>query len=113
MSVLAGLPHLVITSSGEDHGFVGSALAAQGKARTIALEVPYLSAGLALVQSNMVAILSRRLALEFRRAYPIEIRELPFEATKTQSNMLWHRRFDAQPAHLWLRETIIATSEAL
>jgi hypothetical protein len=32
------------------------------------------------VQSNLVAILGRKLALAFRRAFPIEIRELPFEA---------------------------------
>jgi DNA-binding transcriptional LysR family regulator len=113
ISTLAKLPHLAITSSGEDLSFVDSALAVRGTSRTIALEVPYLSAGSALVQSNMVAILSRKLALEFRRAYPIEIRDLPFDVAELQSIMLWHRRFDSQPAHLWLRETILATAQAL
>jgi DNA-binding transcriptional LysR family regulator len=68
--------------------------------------VPYLSAGAALVQSNLVALLGRKLAQEFRRAFPIEIRDLPFDASKLRSVLLWHRRFDDAPAHRWLRETI-------
>jgi DNA-binding transcriptional LysR family regulator len=75
--------------------------------------VPYLSAGGVLVQSNLVALLGRKLAQEFRRAFPIEIRELPFDASKLRSVLLWHRRFDDMPAHRWLRKTIKATMEAI
>jgi hypothetical protein len=73
-------------------------------------DTPYLSAGAVLVQSNLVAILGRKLAMEFRRAYPIEIRELPFETPVLQSVMSWHRRFDDVTAHRWLRSTIIGTA---
>src|SRR5260221_455578 len=56
------LPQLVISSSGDDMSFVDSALAAQGAARSIMLEVPYLSSGLVLRQSGMVAVLGRQIA---------------------------------------------------
>lgn len=112
-ATFAGLPQLAISSSGEDIGFIDAALAARGKTSDVALETPYLSAGAVLVQSNLVAVLGRQIAQEFRRAYPIEIRELPFAAPKLRSVMLWHRRFDDQPAHLWLRETIRATAAAI
>ena len=79
----------------------------------MASDVPYLSAGAVLVQSNLVAILGRKLALEFRRAYAIEIRELPFEAPLLHSVMSWHRRFDDVPAHRWLRDTIVAATNTL
>jgi hypothetical protein len=46
-------------------------------------------------------------------AYPIEIRELPFEAPVLHSVMSWHRRFDDVPAHRWLRSTIIGTATTL
>jgi DNA-binding transcriptional LysR family regulator len=82
-------------------------------ARSTALDVPYLSAGSVLVQSNLVAILGRKLAQEFRRAYAIEIRDLPFETPKLRSVMGWHRRFDDVPAHRWLRDTIVAATAAL
>jgi DNA-binding transcriptional LysR family regulator len=110
---LAKLDHLAITSSGEDLAFVDAALATLGRSRAIGLEVPYLSAGSVLVQSNLVAILGHKLALEFRRAYPLEICELPFEARNLRSVMMWHRRFEAAAAHRWLRNTIIATAAAL
>jgi hypothetical protein len=66
-----------------------------------------------LVQSKPLAILGCKLAVEFRRAYPIEIRELPFEAPALRSVMSWHRRFDDLPAHRWLRDTIAAATAAV
>jgi DNA-binding transcriptional LysR family regulator len=106
LKTLAGLPHLVISSSGEDLQFVDDRLAAQGYARKVALEAPYLSAGAILTQSDMVAVLGRQIAHEFRRAYAIELKDLPFESPVLRSVMLWHRRFDNQTAHRWLRQTI-------
>jgi DNA-binding transcriptional LysR family regulator len=109
----AELQHLGISSSGENLEFVDALLKARKTARFVASDVPYLSAGAVLVQSNLVAILGRKLAMEFRRAYPIEIRELPFEAPVLHSVMSWHRRFDDVPAHRWLRSTIIGTATTL
>ena len=113
LAAFAELSHLSISSSGEDLGFVDRILASHGKTRSIVLHAPYLSAGVMLVQSNLVAVLGRKLAQEFRRAYPIEIRELPFDAEKMESTMLWHRRLDDQPAHRWLRQTIIAAANSI
>jgi DNA-binding transcriptional LysR family regulator len=113
IAALAELDYLGISSSGENIDFVDAVLQARQTARVVASEVPYLSAGAVLVQSNLVAILGRKLAVEFRRAYPIEIRELPFEASSLRSVMSWHRRFDDLPAHRWLRDTIAAATAAV
>jgi DNA-binding transcriptional LysR family regulator len=110
---LAELQHLGISSSGEDLTFLDELLKARNSARLVASDVPYLSAGAVLVQSNLVAVLGRKLAMEFRRAYPIEIRELPFEAPFLHSVMSWHRRFDDVPAHRWLRGTIAGAATTL
>ena len=112
-AALAELQHLGISSSPEDLTFLDEFLKARNNARFVASDVPYLSAGAVLVQSNLVAILGRKLAMEFRRAYPIEIRELPFEAPFLHSVMSWHRRFDDVPGHRWLRTTIIGTATTL
>jgi hypothetical protein len=61
----------------------------------------------------LVAILGRKLAIEFRRAYLIEIRELPFQASSLRSVMNWHRRFDDLPVHRWLRDTTMAAAAAV
>jgi len=100
----------VISSSGEDLSFVDAALGAAGYARSIALEAPYLSAGTILVQSDMVAVLGGQIAQEFRRAYPIELRDLPFKSPRLHAVMLWHRRFNDQVAHRWLRETMVSVA---
>jgi DNA-binding transcriptional LysR family regulator len=110
---LAELQHLGISSSREDLTFVDEFLKARKSARIVASDVPYLSAGAVLVQSNLVAILGRKLAVEFRRAYPIEIRELPLEAPLLHSVMSWHRRFEDLPAHRWLRRTIVGATTTL
>ena len=111
MRRFASLPHLTISSSGEDLRFVDTALEEAGLVRTIALDAPYLSAGAILVQSDMVAVLGNNIAREFRRNFPIELRKLPFASHSLRSIMAWHRRFESQPAHRWLRETI-ATAAA-
>jgi DNA-binding transcriptional LysR family regulator len=113
LATFAKLPHLGISSSGEDISFVDSTLAAHGQTRSIALEAPYLSAGPILVQSDMVAVLGRQIALEFRRSYPIEIKELPFDSPSLRSIMLWHRRLDDQPAQCWLRQTAALVAGAI
>jgi hypothetical protein len=105
------IPHLGISSSGENLEFLAEALKLHNGPST-ALDVPYLSAGSVLVQSNLVAILGRKLAQEFRGAYAIEIRELPIETPKLRNVMGWHRRFDEVPAHRWLRESIVAAAAA-
>jgi DNA-binding transcriptional LysR family regulator len=112
-AALAELQHLGISSSREDLSFLDEFLKARNSSRFVASDVPYLSAGGVLVQSNLVAILGRKLAMEFRRAYPIEIRELPFEAPLLHSVMSWHRRFDDVPAHRWLRGTIVGAATTL
>jgi DNA-binding transcriptional LysR family regulator len=113
LKTFAALPHLLISSSGEDLSFVDAALAAAGYARSIALEAPYLSAGTILVQSDMVAVLGRQIAQEFRRAYPIELRDLPFTSPPLRAVMLWHRRFNDQGAHRWLREMMVSVAAHL
>jgi len=103
---LVALPRLGISSSGDNLNFVDAALKRSGRAWPATLEAPYLSSGTILVQSDMVAVLANQIASEFRRRFPLEIRDLPFPSQSSHNIMLWHRRFDGQPAHRWLRETI-------
>jgi DNA-binding transcriptional LysR family regulator len=109
----ADLPHLEISSSGEDTGFIDTWLAERGLARRIALRTPYLSAAPILVQSDMVATLSQRIAQEFVRSHPLEVREPPYESPRVRTAMLWHRRLDRHPAHRWLRSVILSVSRSL
>jgi len=109
----AALPHLEISSAREDTGFIDLWLADRGLTRQIALRAPYLSAAPIIAQSDMVATLSRRIAQEFVRDHPLQICEPPYVSPHVQSAMVWHRRLDRHPAHLWLRNVIVSLAKSL
>src|SRR5256884_2802104 len=52
-TTFGALPHVAISSSGDDTGFIDRSLAARGAKRRIALRLPYLSAGPLPAQSGM------------------------------------------------------------
>lgn len=112
-AAFAALPHLEISSSGEDTGFIDRWLAERGFERRIALRAPYLSAAAVLVQSDLVATLSRRIAQEFVRNHPLQIRRPPYDPPPVRTVMLWHRRLDRHPAHRWLREVVLSVTKSL
>ena len=112
-AAFAALPHLEISSSREDTGFIDRWLGEHGFARRIALRAPYLSAAAILVQSDLVATLSRRIAQEFVRNHPLELRKPPYDSPRVRTLMLWHRRLDRHPAHRWLRDVILSVTKSL
>jgi DNA-binding transcriptional LysR family regulator len=111
--LLAAIPHLGISSSGESTEFVDRWLAKHGLTREIAVSVPYLSSRHVLEQSNLVATMSRRMAMEFAAQDHLRIREFPFAPPTVTASLVWHRRLNDQPAHRWLRETITSAVKAL
>ena len=107
LEAFAALPHLVITSSGESVAFVDAALAEAKLGRRIALRAPLLATSAALLQSDMIAVVSERAAQEFARMAPLTIAPLPFASPTIITAMLWHRRVGAVPAHRWLRDLVV------
>jgi DNA-binding transcriptional LysR family regulator len=107
---LAGLAYLDISSSGEDAGFLDEWLTRRGLSRNIAHRAPRLSAAAILKVTDMVAVLSRRLAEMWVALYGLSVRPLPFASPVIATGMLWHRRFDNQPAHRWLRNLVLETA---
>ena len=112
-AAFAALPHLEISSSLEDTGFIDRWLAESGCVRRIALRAPYISAAQILVQSDLVATLSRRFAQELVRDHPLLVRKSPYDSPRVRTVMLWHRRLDRHPAHRWLRHVILSVSKSL
>jgi DNA-binding transcriptional LysR family regulator len=112
-TTFAALPHLEISSSGEDISFVDHWLAERGLERRVALRAPFLSAASILVQSDLVTTLSRRIAKEFVRQHPLRLRNPPYDSMRVQTVMVWHRRLDRHPAHRWLRELALSVAKSL
>jgi DNA-binding transcriptional LysR family regulator len=112
-AAFAALSHLEISSTREDTDFIDRWLGERGLMRHVALRAPYLSAAPILVQSDLVAVLSQRIAQEFVRHHPLQLCKPPFESPSVTTTMLWHRRLDRHPAHRWLRDVITSVSKTL
>jgi DNA-binding transcriptional LysR family regulator len=105
----AAIPHVVISSSDDDTGFVDEALENYGFARRIAARVPFLSIVLVLVGSDLLVVMPRRVARDLSVICPVVVKELPFPSPQISLSMIWHRRVDNQPAHRWLRDMVRAS----
>jgi DNA-binding transcriptional LysR family regulator len=85
------IPHVVITSSGDDTSFVDRALEERGFARKVATRVPFLSIVLMLVGADRLSILPRRSANGLSLVCPLVVRELPFPSPRITLSMIWLR----------------------
>jgi DNA-binding transcriptional LysR family regulator len=104
--LVAEIPHVAITSSGDDTSFIDEALEQQGLVRKIATRVPFLSLALILVNSKLLAVVPRRVAVDLARICPLAVKELPFASPRIALSMIWQRRVDNHAAHRWLRDMI-------
>jgi DNA-binding transcriptional LysR family regulator len=110
---IATLAYLEISSSSEDTSFIDDWLAGHGLNRRIGHRAPYLSMARILSQSDLAAILSRRIAEAYVRIDQLQIRELPCPSPRVVIGMLWHRRLENQAAHRWLRGLMEAVCKRL
>jgi DNA-binding transcriptional LysR family regulator len=104
-----GHPHMRVAMSPTDTRFVDSVLMEQGLQRRVVLTVPHwLLVPRTLAGTDLLAVVSRKMADLFTGDGGIVVRPLPFESAPFDWSLYWHRRHDGSAAHLWLRETITA-----
>lgn len=71
--------HLVVSMTGDPHGFVDDTLEKLGLSRRIALTVPNFAMGLAtLSETDLIAAMPRRYVAMYARRFGLASRELPF-----------------------------------
>lgn len=103
----AATPQLLVSRTGDPSGFVDDILASLGYERRVAFTVPsFLLAPIVLMQTDLIAILPRRLAEMFQDMANLITCEPPFPQRKFPLAMLWHRRLSNDSGHTWLRNTL-------
>ena len=103
------VPHMLISRTGSNMGVIDQKLTELGLERRIKLIVPhFLSAPLIVAETDMILSLPYRIAEQFKKFAPLEIFPVPIELPAYDLCMIWHPLFDKDPAHLWLRDKIIA-----
>jgi DNA-binding transcriptional LysR family regulator len=107
--------HVVASRRGSATGPVDDALAALGLTRTVVVVVPSFRAALAVAsESNLVALVTNSFfnatqghQIKSSRAL-VRSFTLPVDTKAITVSQMWHPRFDADPAHRWLRGLVLA-----
>ncbi|MBP2232204.1 DNA-binding transcriptional LysR family regulator [Azospirillum agricola] len=111
----AACGHAGASRRGKERGPVDEALAALGLERRVDLVAPDVSTALsAAVQSDLVATVPRGAARHaMALGMPVTFFALPVETPSVAVAQAWHPRQDGDPAHRFLRETVLAVARRL
>ncbi|MET7247384.1 LysR family transcriptional regulator [Methylobacterium sp. EM32] len=113
---LADLAHLVVSSTGDDVGFLDAILLRRALGpRRIAMAAPFLSAAPILARSDLVAVMAGRIARTLATVHPVACAPLPADPDLpvTASVLVWARRVERHPGHAWLRRQVAACARSL
>jgi DNA-binding transcriptional LysR family regulator len=103
-------PHVLVSPSGDAQGVVDEYLSRENKRRQIALTVTsYLAVPFALEQSDLMASVPEKLSRHIYLGKDLITTALPFQHV-VRSTMVWHGRSNTDPAHAWLRRTMLASA---
>ncbi|WP_449232626.1 LysR family transcriptional regulator [Azospirillum doebereinerae] len=110
----AACGHVVASRRGEFHGPVDEALDVLGLKRTVSLVVPGYPDAMRIARcSELVAVVPRSclgnaLITDHTAVLELQSFELPVRTLEFTISAIWHPRMDADPAHRWLRDIIMA-----
>ncbi len=108
------LKHLLVSPSGAGPGVVDAFLARKNLARSVVLRVPHFSTALAVVtRSDLMLTAPSALVQVLGADGAIETWPAPIALPKHAVTMVWHPRFDKDPAHCWMRERLVEVTKSL
>lgn len=104
--------HLLVSFSGRPHGYVDQALTALSRQRRIVLTVnQFFTAGRVVARSDLLTVLPEGFVEATGCQNELVTTELPLALGPVHVEMIWHLRFDADPAHRWLRGLLQRAAE--
>jgi DNA-binding transcriptional LysR family regulator len=105
------MQHVLTTAWGSQKQYVDIALEALGLTRPVYLTTPYSLIVPLLVEQEpeLLATVPRMLADVFAKKHQLRIFDVPFEVPTLRIHQYWHRRYDHDPAHTWLRSFVRET----
>jgi len=106
------VPHIQVAPRGQPGGYIDDALRERGYARAVARAVPYFTTALQMVsRTDYLLTISERIARQFADDLALAVFEVPLELRPYALSLVWHPRFDADPAHRFLREAFVRAAK--
>jgi LysR family transcriptional activator of mexEF-oprN operon len=103
------VPHLLHSPNGSRNGAMDVPLREAGHPRRLGAVVAHLSAVPEILKrTEMIMTCSARLARMLAEAHGLACRTPPVETKHTRLSLIFHRRFEADQGHAWMRRLILA-----
>ncbi len=107
----AGVPHLLHSPNGSRDGALDAVMREAGHPRRLGAVVAHLAAVPEILQrTDMVITLSARLACQMALAHRLVLRDPPVAVEHMRLSLVFHRRFEADAGHAWLRRLILGVA---
>lgn len=104
MALYCALDHVLCSPEGRLHGLGDAALAAAGHSRRVMASVPVFEGALRIVaQTDLLALVPVPIARMRASEGAYDIYDPPVRVGPVHLCMIWHRRFDDDPGHCWMR----------
>lgn len=105
--------HLLVTLTGKGKGPVDQALAGMGRARRIALRVPYpILTPLLVAETDLVLTTIVWLARKLSPSIGLVLRRPPLDLPPLRAPMVWHERSHRDPRQKWFRGLLLRLAKA-
>lgn len=102
------LRHIKIAQSPTDTRFVDDAVARLGRSRNVVLNVQHWLGAPEIVRgTDLVSVMWERMANRMSHDDSLVLTGLPFVLKPFDFRLYWHRRYDGDPAHRWMRQLTI------
>ncbi len=106
------LPHVLTSLRPGERGVVDEALEKLGLHRMVALTTPrFMAVPFLVARAPVVTTMHARLARFFAGELGLSLSQPPVELPEVPVSLLWHASYDHDPAHLWLRQTIVRLAQ--
>ncbi|WP_405725341.1 LysR family transcriptional regulator [Streptomyces sp. NBC_00028] len=110
----AAAAHLTVSRRGSLHDRIDDTLAALGHQRHVIASAPTTGTALQLARdTDLVVTLPDAATRSTRDQLGLTTLALPLDLPDVPLCLLWHQRYDSDPAHTWLRETATRTLRSL
>jgi DNA-binding transcriptional LysR family regulator len=106
--------HVLISPGGDLRGIVDDLLERMGRSRRVILGLPaFLPALAAVAASSALVTLPARVGHAFAAGFGLVTAEPPLAVRQFRVSIFWHRRNDAEPRTVWMKEQIKRLSSTL
>jgi DNA-binding transcriptional LysR family regulator len=107
LDLFCDLGHVLFSPEGRLRAMGDAALAAVGRERRVAMTLPVFSGVYrAVSSSDLIALMPVQLARAVAPGAGLAIYDPPMPIEPVLIVAVWHRRFTAAPAHVWLRDRV-------